>query len=191
MRKNLIKFTLIVCFYTMNSCGSEITDHTSADNFKNTSGINKVGNINRSSNEKLDRFVDNKNLQNIIENIEAYKKSSAADDVNEQHKAIDIIVSSSHSLVEDYGGDQQTVLSILEELRINDSSPSQKYYYGNGDKCHRNSNGTVNSDACSFWEEVVVAFSGAFNCNNPGAGASSSAWNTYYNCYQSIVCKTC
>ena len=54
-----------------------------------------------------------------------------------------------------------------------------------GDNCHRNDNGTVNTDGCSGWEMVSYVFSAAINCG------SGEATNWYYNCCQAAVCRNC
>ncbi|GEN75446.1 hypothetical protein [Chryseobacterium hagamense] len=193
MKKNLINFVSISVFLVVSSCSNDIDSNSSTNIVAKSKTSKNVQNNNfsRSSNDELDKFVSNKNLQKIIENIDAYKKAAAIDDVDAQHQAIDVIVQSSNLLLEDYGGKEEVVMSFFEELEANDSSPSQRYYMGGGDKCHKNSNGTINTDACNFWEEIAVAWQGAFGCTKPGFGASHQSWNNYYDCYQSIVCRTC
>lgn len=60
-----------------------------------------------------------------------------------------------------------------------------------GDKCHRNANGTVNSDACSFWENVSVSFQSYIGCPSPPVGAPNSWYDAQLNCIQKIICKSC
>ncbi len=53
-----------------------------------------------------------------------------------------------------------------------------------GDKCHRNSDGTVNYDACDgFWENLIVAIRVGF-CPDDNI-------EDLYNCAQEKVCITC
>lgn len=69
-------------------------------------------------------------------------------------------------------------------LRKNQSKGVPGNQRGDGNKCKRNSDGTVNSDSCSgFWDGLVVGIRSLFCPDSPSDAA--------FDCVQAAVCATC
>ncbi|MFC4262203.1 hypothetical protein ACFOWM_04910 [Ferruginibacter yonginensis] len=83
----------------------------------------------------------------------------------------------------------------IERKEKNDDANSINSFIYFGDKCHRNTNGTVNADDCNFWENISVAVSSAIHCSPPtstvGSPATQAEINAYYDCVQERICKNC
>ncbi|MEC4048751.1 hypothetical protein OX284_004860 [Flavobacterium sp. SUN046] len=107
------------------------------------------------------------------------------EDTDKIAETIKQIKTQGDALVEYYGLDNINNY-IAESIKIENDSK-----LAGGDKCHRNANGTVNSSACSFWENISVSFQSYIGCPSPPVGAPSSWYDSQLNCIQSIICKTC
>lgn len=130
------------------------------------------------SQKEIKHLNQDKRLLEIIN----YSKSFGVLKVNETEKInnlrdkIDTLVK---EIMADYG-ETNVNNYIQESLR-----QSLSLDIGDGNKCKRNSNGTVNTDACSFWEFIAYVFSAATHCG-PG---EPTDW--YYDCCQAAVCRNC
>lgn len=80
---------------------------------------------------------------------------------------------------------------FASELAIEESSNETEQKL-EGSKCKRKANGAVNWDYCNGWE-TFLALLGSVGCQKPypGGGNPTQQADSYYNCIQSVICKTC
>lgn len=133
-------------------------------------------------------FDQDPRIKELIEILDSFRKLQPTETeiILGKKDQIDRIINSINS---DYGS-----ANVDSFIKINiGSSPSPGFApYGDGDKCHRNSNGTVNWDECNFWESVAVLFA-TIGCPQPypGGGSPREQGERYYKCVQDVICRKC
>lgn len=144
-------------------------------------------NRNDSMNElQFEKFKKDKNFDLLLSYTinKASKNNSTVSRINES-----VLLEACLDLSEVYG--EVAVLEYIDQLSVSNTDYVQTVMNASsgssndGDKCHRNSDGTVHMSSCTFWKTVKAIFSAAINCG-PG---EPTEW--YYNCVQESVCRNC
>lgn len=126
---------------------------------------------------------------NFESNILYLKKAMNEKDITKIRFIIDEIVFNTEKIYSKYT--EEKVLNYCKIL-IDNERANEKLPHIEGDKCHRNADGTVNADDCNFWEKILVSFASARLCDKPsGVGVTTGEINAYYDCVQERVCKNC
>lgn len=115
-------------------------------------------------------------------------KITDSEKILEKQNQMYLIIS---DMTKDYGS--ENLNKFATELALEESSTETNGKLdGGGSKCKRKPNGTVNWDFCNGWETFLASL-GTIGCQKPypGGGSSSSQAESYYNCVQSVICKTC
>lgn len=130
------------------------------------------------SQNDIEKFNEDVRLKEIAGYAKSFSslKPTETDKINSLRVKIDKLVKDIHLAY----GEENVKNYIAENLRAHHSLEA-----GDGNKCKRNSDGTVNTDACSTWEFVAYVFSAAMHC---GPGEPT---DFYYNCCQAAVCRNC
>lgn len=178
MKKIFLTTCRIILLFSIFAC-------TSTDEVENTSEKSISENTNLSakvSNEELENFKNDEDLQIIIDKISDYKSGLENENSEQINTSLDFIVESSQKLKVKYG--EEKIEEFFAELSAKDAK-----FYGthDGNKCTRNLNGTTYWGQCSFWEEVAATFSAAF-CPQSGGPFNNES---YYICVQAAICRNC
>lgn len=138
--------------------------------------------------QDIKKFNEDARIKQIVEIAYSFNDFTVRDfdKINKAQLSIDILCK---EIIKDYG-ENNVINYINENLRLPGGNFAE--IDGDGNKCKRNSNGTVNWDDCNFWETVSVVF-GIVGCPEPypGGGSSASQGELYYNCVQGVICKRC
>jgi hypothetical protein len=133
-------------------------------------------------------FDSDPRIRELIDIVDSFRKVKPSETqiILGKKDQIDRIITGINS---DYGIDK---VDSYIKINIGSNNTSGFVPYGDGDKCHRNSNGTVNWDDCNFWETVAVIFA-SIGCPQPypGGGSPQDQGERYYKCLQDVICKRC
>lgn len=149
----------------------------------------------KNTDTSIDAFKTDNLITEISKTTADYKFALANKGQAEIRKAIDKLVSTSNQLVSKYGKENvdNYLLILIKEERLSEEkniTTSSNVADPDGDKCHRNDNGTTNWDDCNFWESIVVSVA-SMTCGTIDGYSTSSQIESYYNCVQSKICNKC
>lgn len=177
MIKKILAMLVLGLFLTNCSLESETKEQKAAENSQT---------LQRSA-EDMERFRNDTNVGRLHEVIRSYrdlKPSSDSAQIVQNSIEIQNLV---NEIFATYGEeDAQYYATELAKTHTGYIITLE----GDGNKCKRNSDGTVNNDACNFFEMISVVLFTSLQCHLVELPTLSQI-NSHYNCIQSIICDKC
>jgi len=179
--KLIILLTISVFF---NSCSNN--DELINDNvlsIDNTSNKDIIQAKESSKTKNIESDIRFSKLNKLGKEYSKLMTNRNSKEILSTHKKIKKLL---NELIQSYG--EENLYALINE-KVNENKKKSKNISNrlldeSGDKCKRNSDGTVDYDACEgFWENVLVTVRVDF-CPDHDAEA-------LYDCAQDAVCKTC